>query len=401
MEFAEIQKAIEALPLERRRALLKWLQDRQRSERRAARPAKRPVTTGQAVWWTLLSLAAFFLVDGAIFRSGWYLKYLQPDSTTGQLEMHLFWLRHEFPTKEPEAAVIGDSRVAEGFAARKAGQSVGGRIHFWNLGVAGSTPRTWFYILRDADPERRRFAAIVVAMDRYSDEDGWEDPSNRVSDLNYAVGRLRLTDCLDFSRSYRWPELRRAALTGCIFKAVTLRRDVQDLLANRAERLKLAKAWRNEGHGYIDGYGGKPEDLTGLTADLAAHSLHFPAGAKAWQTESVRSILLSAPAPQTGALTEYRKLWLGRILQMYRDSQTRIIFLELPGGPIARPEPKTPARFLRSIAGRSRVTILPGDMFRDLEHPEVYADGLHLNHVGRPIFSERVGQKVADALEIR
>jgi len=48
-----------------------------------------------------------------------------------------------------------------------------------------------------------------------------------------------------------------------------------------------------------------------------------------------------------------------------------------------------------------RVTILPGEMFRDLEHPEVYADGLHLNHVGRPLFSERLGRKVAEILEGR
>ena len=90
-----------------------------------------------------------------------------------------------------------------------------------------------------------RFAtvALAIAMDRYSDEDSGENPANRLSDLNYAIGRLRLSDCLDFSQSYSVPELRRSVLNGCLFRAATLRRDVQDLLLHPAARLKVAKAF--------------------------------------------------------------------------------------------------------------------------------------------------------------
>ncbi len=407
-ELPGIRKAIEALPREQRRALLEWLIESERGVAvaepappaiRKPKPVRRPAapaTLRQAVLWSIASIAVFFLLDAAIFRSGWYLRYLAPDSTTGQLELNVFWLRHTLPGKAPEAAVIGDSRVAEGFSARNADAGAGDRIHFWNLGVPGSSPRDWYYLLRDGDPDHRRFTALAIAMDRYSDEDGGENPSNRMSDLSYSVGRLRWSDCPDFAESYDAPELRRTVLTGCLFRGVTLRRDVQDFFAHPLARFRAAKAWRNDGKGYIDGYGGKPEDLTGLSVDFGTGAVNFPPGLKDWQKNSVNGFASSAKVPQTGALTAYRKLWLGRILDLYKDSPTRIIFLELPGGPLPPPRRETPARFIESVWRRPRVTVLPGETFRDLERPEVYADGLHLNHAGRPIFSERLGAKMAE-----
>jgi hypothetical protein len=399
MELPEIQRAIEALPAESRASLLVWLQ-----ETAGARPArfvrkskpKAPVTLQRAVLWSVLSLLAFVAADSAIFRSGWYLNYLEPNSTTGQLEAQLFWLRHEKPKGIPEAAVLGDSRIAEGFSARKATAVSGDKIRFWNLGVSGSTPRAWYYLLRDGDPTHSRFKAIAFGIDHYSDQDGPENVANRITDLNYLIGRLRLVDCLDFARSFPSAELQRPVLTGCLFKGVTLRRDVQSLLANRKERFAAAKDWRNNGHGYIDGYGGKPEDLTGLTADFEKRTLNFPDGAKDWQKSTALATVFPSDAPQTGQLTEYRKLWLGRIVELYKDSPTQLIFLELPRAPFPTPDMKAPARFFDSIRNRPRITILPKETFRDLEHPEVFADGLHLNHVGRPIFSERLAQKMTE-----
>ena len=35
-------------------------------------------------------------------------------------------------------------------------------------------------------------------------------------------------------------------------------------------------------------------------------------------------------------------------------------------------------------------------LVRDLEHPEVFADGLHLNEKGRPMFSERLGKTMTE-----
>jgi len=399
MELPEIQRAIEALPIESRRDLLVWLQatDMPRGWGlfRKRKP-KHPVTLKRAVLWSLVSLALFLALDAAIFRSGWYYNYLEPNSTTGQLESQLFWLRHERPGATPEVAAIGDSRIAEGFSARKATAVSGDKLHFWNLAVSGSSPRGWYYLLRDGDPTHRRFKAIAFGIDHYSDQDGIETPATRISDLNYVVGRLRLTDCLDFSQSFLVPDFQHSVFVGCLFKGVTLRRDVQGLLENRKQRFAQAKDWRNNGHGYIDGYGGKPEDLTGLTRNSDTKTLNFPPGTKDWQSATALATVFHADAPQTGELTAYRKRWLGRIVEMYKDSPTQLIFLELPRAPLPTPELAARSRFIDSIRNRPKITVLPKEMFRDLEHPEVFADGLHLNEKGRPIFSERLGNTITE-----
>ena len=88
-----------------------------------------------------------------------------------------------------------------------------------------------------------------------------------------------------------------------------------------------------------------------------------------------------------GETTRYRKLWLGRILDLYKDSPTRIIFLELPRAPLPKPEGPQPAAFLQSALRRPNVSALPMGTFRDLERPEVFFDGLHLNRIGRGLFT--------------
>ena len=366
-------------------------------ERRIA-ARRRELTESGGSWrssllWSVCALAAFFALDGLVFHSGWYMAYLQPQSSAGQLESRIFWLRHE--AEVPETAVLGDSRIGEGFSARAAQTATGGAMRFRNIAVAGSTARVWYYLLRGADPERKRFPIVVLAMDRYSDQDG-EDQRDRMGDLNYVVGRLRLTDCPEFALSYHTEAFRWRALSGCLFRGIPLREDVQELLANPAERFRVAKDWRNNGHGYLDGYGGKDEDLTGLTVDYAARTVQFPAGATQGQKDTVRNTLLPQPVPQTGMQREYRAKWLGKILDFYAGSKTRIVFIQMPRGPVPPPESKVPAYFVDSLKANPQVRVLTAETFRDLEQPELFADGLHLNHKGRPLFSERLAKKLME-----
>ncbi|HXJ39325.1 MAG TPA: hypothetical protein VNH18_08590, partial [Bryobacteraceae bacterium] len=231
---------------------------------------------------------------------------------------------------------------------------------------------------------------------RYSDQDG-EDQRDRMIDLNYLVGRLRLTDCPEFANSFKTPALRDRALTGCVLRGIPLRNDIQHLLANPAERFRIAKVWRNKGHGYLDGYGGKPEELTGLTVDYSTGTLTFPPGVKDWQRDTARATLLPGPAQQAGLLRDYRTKWLGKILDFYAGSKTRLVFLQVPRGPLPPPqESKVPAYFLDSVKNNPQVRILPAETFYELEKPELFADGLHLNHKGRPMFSELLARKLME-----
>ena len=255
-------------------------------------------------------------------------------------------------------------------------------------------------MLRDADPARRRFAAIVLPLDEYADEDRWDRVEDRLSDLNFVVGRLRVPDCADFASSMRAPATEARALSGCLFPGITLRRDAQDFLQHIPDRIRRTKDFRVNGLRYIDGYMGSDEDLRGLSADFVSRTIHFPPGLSAQRHDSIQAMVMQPPGPQTGERTRYRKLWLGRILDLYKDSPTRIVFVEMPRAPVSRPESLQPPRFLRWALGRPRVSALPSGMFRDLERPELFFDGLHLNKIGRGIFTTRLAAQVSPLIGI-
>jgi hypothetical protein len=343
----------------------------------------------------------FLLVEGLIFRAGWYNKYLEPNSSAGTVESYLYWLKRFPQGKLPEVLMVGDSRIAEGFSAPAADRASGDRIHYWNFGLGGATPRVWYYVLRDADPTRRRFAAIVLALDQYSDQDSVDSIQDRFIDLNFVIGRLRLSDCVDFASSMKSWEYQSRSLSGCLLKGIALRRDTQEFLRHRKDRMKRANDWRANGVGYIGAYGGHAEDLRGLSADFATRTIHFPPGLDAERHDTVQDMVMRPPAPATGETTQYRKLWLGRIIDLYKESPTQIIFLELPRAPVPIPEGSQPAVFLDWALRRPHVSALPMGTFRDLERPELFYDGLHLDRVGRGIFTERIAARIPPLIGIQ
>lgn len=344
-----------------------------------------------AIRWTILTLCAFLLVEALIFRAGWYENYVEPQSSAGVVEDHLYWLHTHPAGRVPEILVVGDSRVGEGLSAPQADEASGRRVHFWNFGIAGATPRSWYYELRDADPTRRRFAAIVFALDHYSDEDGDPPIMDRINDLNFVVGRLHLADCPDFAFSMASFDYRGKALAGCLLKGIPLRTDVQHFLAGPSQRIKGANQIHRFGLDYTNDYGGRETSLRGLSADLATRTIHFPPGIDDEQRTTITATVTPEPPPDTGQVTAYRQHWIGRILDFYRDSPTRVVFLQLPRAPLHIPENPVPPRFLTAALTRPRVSALPRETFEDLERPELFFDGYHLNRAGRALFSARIG----------
>jgi len=354
--------------------------------------------TARGALWTVLALVMFFIADCLIFRPGWYNRYLEPDSSAGSLEAQLHWLKDSPAPKVPEALVIGDSRIAEGFSARTANSATGQRLNFWNFGLGGTTPRVWYYTLRDADPTRRRFAAIAIALDNYSDADWFAEFEDRATDQNYLVMRLGLGDCFDFAMSMHTMAARHHALFGCLFRGMILRNDVQTFLSHPEARITHATDWLKNGLGYISGYGGMTQNLNGLSVNWSNRSIQFPDGVSEATRANVAKFVLREPVPQTGEVARYRWRWLGGILDLYQDSPTRLIFLQLPRAPLIEPNAKNTPGFVDSAAKTPHVTVLPASAFADLEHPEFFADGLHLNRDGRLLFSERLARQLDAAL---
>ena len=77
-------------------------------------------------------------------------------------------------------------------------------------------------------------------------------------------------------------------------------------------------------------------------------------------------------------LAAFRREWFGQILDRYRGSPTRIVFVRLPRGPDS--PPRQPGaqeeRSIREFASRPSVLLCDEHAFDSLERPELFKDAL-------------------------
>ena len=322
-----------------------------------------PILRNLVPW--VAGFCVLFALDAALFRTPYYRQILEPDSYAGQVERVLHTGGNQ------SVAVLGDSRIAEGFSARIADQRQPA-LRFLNAAVPGSTPRCWYYLLRDLDPQGGKFKAIVLPVDAYADEDGHWEWANRTLDLNFLAARLRLADTWTFTASFHSAETRWNALLVCLLKGVILRDDLQAFLAHPGLRLNKAALYQASGSEWAYNYGGNAKDLVGTV-------LRDPS--PRW------------PAPQNGLYAAYRREWFGRIIDRYKGSDTSITFLRLPRGPAA--PSVNHAGGGSSILELSGVTVLPENLFNRLEKPEFFFDQMHMNARGRQLFSTELADLLA------
>lgn len=353
---------------------------------------------------TLAYLTGFILlfgIDGLLFRTGFYSQFLEPNSSTGLFEQTLRReLRSQAENGDNLIETLGDSRFA--YLPRVANElTAQSGLVFGSAGTAGSDPRSWYYMLRDLDPDARRYRAVVFGVDDYDDEDSFEEHAADIRALHYAIMRLRLSDALELSASFpRWPA-RWEVLRGALFKGFVLARDVQAFLSNPKERIKQVRLYHKDWAYWSYLYNEDPRSLEGLQIDWATRTASFSPGADGIQRATVANVLLRPVAPQTGHFAEFRRLWFGRILDRYRGSRTRIIFVRLARGPIPRPGDlvQKKSASIREFAARPNVFLANEHAFESLERPELFKDALHLNRPGSIRFSAMLVEEVGRILQ--
>jgi hypothetical protein len=332
----------------------------------------------------------YLAAEIAIFGSGWYCRFLEPESLAGTVQMCLSEEARRPASAAPVVAVIGNSMLGEGFSAKVADREAAGRMRFVNLAVAGTTPRCWYYELRAVDPDANRYRAIVLQVELLSDEDGDAPMADQIGDLHVVDTLLRPPDALDFALSFRPPRLRFEALRGVLLKGYVFKYDVQALLEHPAARMEKTELF-NRGHaGWVFDYTGHPESLNGLTVDWERRAMYVPPGVPADVAARVRRVAFRQRSPDTGLQTRYRRLWFGRIVDRYRRTGTRVIFARVPRGPVVNPDSDPP-----DARSTVRYLALPRDTFTPLERPENFWDEYHMNARGRELFSRRLAQELA------
>lgn len=341
-----------------------------------------------------------FGLDALAFRTRWYPSYLKPDSTTGLFEL-ILWREQQAQKNNGDNLVvtIGDSRFG---IAPKISNDIADETGymFRSAGVAGTDPRSWYYMLRDLDPTARRYRAIVFGVNDYSDEDEAFVPDDDIRALHYCIARLRLMDAMAFASSFHDPNLRWQAFRGTLLKGLVYQADFHEFLSNPAKRIREIRLDHQGYEEWTYGYVGSDRSMEGLEIDWKTLTAKFPPGADDNQRDTVQSFLLRAPVPQTGRLAAFRREWFGRILDRYRGSRTRMIFLRLPRGPIPRPAylARSTGSVIRELASRPNVMLVDEHAFEMIEHPWLFHDGMHMNKPGVVMFSTMLAHVIGQML---
>ena len=338
----------------------------------------------------LAALIGFIALQATVFQSGLYTGIVHPESSTGYFEMY-FRNERERKLEGPQILGIGDSRMA--LTARVANRMTAETgFTFGSAAVPGLTPRGWYYMLRDLDPGRNRYQAIVFGMANYDDKGEQEDYSIRVLDIRLLAGRLRLTDLWTFPRSFgAWPE-RWEAARGILFKGSIWNADFQDFLKNPGLRLRAVADSRQGSFVWNYEYLSPETTMVGVAVDWTARTITTPPDRSPAQKKTYEQWLLR-PFPPGDQMREYNRLWFGKIRELYRGSRTRLVFFRLPRAPFIRPDypPTNPDSALRKLAGGDpQLVLLDEHLLDEFERPEFFLDQMHLNRAGLEQLTRRV-----------
>jgi hypothetical protein len=351
------------------------------------------------VWAIVLSVAGLFALDAVLFRTGIYTSILEPDSSTGIFELILRREQQAEPWYGRNLVVtLGDSRFA--YYPRVANeQKTATGFSFRHAGVAGTDARAWYYMLRDLDPARDRYRAIVLGVEDYDDEDGAYDIGDDLATLHYVAARLRFLDILPFAFSFDSPAVRWQAFRGSLLKGTVFQRDILAFLSHPMKR--LADVELNKGgfeewtYGFVD----SDKNVVGLKIDWNTLTATVPPDSAGLRDQLDRFVLYRA-YPQTGLHAAFRRKWFGRLLDRYRGTATKVVFVRLPRGPIPRPDymVQKKSSSIREFAARPGVLLVNEHAFDELEKPELFKDAFHLNNAGCSLLSVRMSQEVGKLL---
>ncbi len=151
------------------------------------------------VWTRILAtILCFAALEGVLFHTGLYSSIVEPDSTTGYLELQLGnEIRRPKPNRN-QVLAVGHSRMS--LLPRVVNEEKPGTGYtFATIGLGGTTPRIWYYALRAVDPSAHNYAAIIIPSDDFNEPDNYDYQSEREADLHYLLARLELRDLLRIS----------------------------------------------------------------------------------------------------------------------------------------------------------------------------------------------------------
>lgn len=362
----------------------------------------------QRIWplikLVLVTVVGLVVIDLVVFRTGLYAGWIEPDSSAGSVVGSTMLIKRETRADASNILVLGNSTIGEGFSGPLADQaSKRPDLHFINGAVAGSTPRIWYYLLRELDPGCNRYAAVAMMVD-YDPTTNQEDMGNYAADTNYLQPLLRFTDFSEYSESFTEPAERERARRAVALPMQALHDDITALLRSPLQRFRHTGRSRRLWMDASVNYPGRDQRLPDLDIDVAA------AAPRSWDgvAESTkpalegyfRGLRQHASAQTIAANNAYLERWIGAISQCYHAAGGKVFVFSMTRGPwheLLVPPPEIGGA-IADLANRDLIDPLPPATFVALEQPQYFFDQLHMNHAGRERFSRLLATQIASRM---
>jgi hypothetical protein len=343
----------------------------------------------------VLGLITFFALDGLIFRSRLYKRHLSPVSMSGYGYYIDYYEKRRISDPSRDVLLTGDSRMAEGFSAYLANASGNAEnLHFVQASVPGASLRSWYYLLKDMDPQANRYRAIVISVPSYREVSPADSSlDNAIQDTDVLSPILGFREMIDLAGTYPSIEAKLQVWPRVFIAALNYRMDLQDYLLHPKIR-KLTVRWRHDVNTHIgDDYKGHLESMDGLGINLQTHNLTLPTRLTDSEKQIVTQRFLDPYNSPTDAFDVYTQEWLEKICALYARSHTQLVIARVPTSPLPivfDEKDKPMAHFVAAVEHAPNVRLMPEDTFLNLESPHYFFDTNHLNAEGRVQFTHQM-----------
>lgn len=330
-----------------------------------------------------------------------YTQWLEPQSTAGTVMMAASAIQQQWDAKKKNILIIGNSRIGEGVSAKLANNAINNNeYNFVVLGLPGTTPRVWFYILNNIDKNASKFFAVYLMAENYSDT-AEENYNDREIDTSYLAAILTLNDVSTYPASFDDEKKSADAYHNILFPIAPLQKDIMQFLKNPHARINEVKLWRKDYMKWIADYNGRSERLPDL--DQLTNAPVALAQLADWQRPGMEWYFRAVPKCNQEYLHSFRynSRWFGAISEHYSRSAVRVGVFMIPRGPYHHQQ-GCESKLKGSLAvlqRKGRIDLISSDIATVLERPEYFFDHLHINGAGRSLFSKNLAVAIENQLE--
>jgi hypothetical protein len=355
-----------------------------------------------------LSLVVFLTADNLFFRSGLYSRIASPDPLPGQVFNVVHFEESRRTSGMKDILITGDSRIQWGFWTKQfnlAHRDSG--FQSFEFGVAGSNEEMRYFLLRRVDPQQKRYAAIVITTAGYRVDSWFPDQADNYSSIDMLAPVLNVRSWAEVIENISDNNLRWRAMLLAAFPSHGYAADIQDLVADPVARYNLVERRRKAKDRWLYEWDGSHNSMLDFRLDPSTGKVvAFPSALNAFERQDT-VLEFTRPSPSdairfTRRNAEYQAYWLNKTIDLYAHSQTKLIFVQVPRWPMPLPArgPIASAPDLRDLLQHNvNVKFVDEDAFIALEHPEYFHDTIHMNSLGRKLFTDLLGDQLMQILQ--